>query len=248
MRVLFDASDNRGSNTHLIGGIVSGSTISTGGIYNSVTPIHSPVGNVPSVPHNTHQFREMHAVFTPRMTPSPRINCNKASGKILALNATNSTANSMIGDVGEPLWVQLSHPNCANSTTNDLHTQSNTQYGENKMPFTPHHSLECYKGFNGSSSSAFSAWSEPDEISFSEAKKVVTQDDKKIFWEMTKTIIELPEISEYCNCSLRNASDLSSLLRRPEFKILWTADAADILPKHTASDLVTAAYMHCTDK
>lgn len=232
---------------------MSSSSINTGGIHNSVTPLHSPVGNVPSVPHNTHQFREMHTVFTPRMTPSPRINSAKTSGKIYALNTTNSTANSMIGDVGEPLWVQLSHPYSVNSMTNDIQTQSSTLYGENKMPFTPRNNPLTYgpesnKEFNGTSSSAFSAWMEPDEVSLSEAKKVVTQDDKKIFWEMTKTIIELPEISEYCNCSLRNTSDLSSLLKRPEFKILWTAEAADILPKHTASDLVTAAYMHCADK
>ena len=59
---------------------------------------------------------------------------------------------------------------------------------------------------------------------------------------MAKAIIELPEITEYCNCSIKNSNDLAALLKRPEFKILWTPDAADILPKHCASELVTAAY------
>lgn len=259
MRVLFDSSDNRNNATQKLAGIVGGPTISTGGIFSSVTPIHSPSGNVPSMAYNIHQFREGSNIpFTPRVPSSPKIMNVKTPGKNSSVTSNNNSSvsvNTMIGDVGEPLWIQLTHPygTTSISSSGDINMQSHTQSVENRMPSTPRYNypmngLEYNKDNNGNSTLNFSTWLEPDEVSLMEAKKVITSDDKKIFWEMTKTIIELPEISEYCNCSLRNANDLTTLLKRPEFRILWTAEAADLLPKHTTSELITAAYMHCPDK
>ena len=42
---------------------------------------------------------------------------------------------------------------------------------------------------------------------------------------------------------IRNGKDLAELMRRPEFRLLWTADAPDYLPKDAASELITAAYL-----
>lgn len=46
----------------------------------------------------------------------------------------------------------------------------------------------------------------------------------------------------YCD-TISNAKDLAAALKRPEYKVLWTADAPDYIPKEAASELITAAYV-----
>ena len=45
---------------------------------------------------------------------------------------------------------------------------------------------------------------------------------------------------------IRNAKDLAGALKRPEYRVLWTPDAPEYLPKEAASELITAAYASLT--
>jgi hypothetical protein len=207
----------------------------SGGFFGGTTPLHSPLGNAPPV-HSLPHLREGNMAYTPRMPSSPRT---------INTPAKNHSSNAMTGDVGEPMWIQLSHPSVSTS-----HTQ---QYTSSNIPSTPHHNMvhigiEVTRDHSPNVPANYSSWLDPDEASMIDTKKIITNADKKIFWEMARAIIELPEISEYCNSAIKNSKDLAALLKRPEFKILWTAEAADILPKHAASELVTAAYAQCSDK
>lgn len=89
-----------------------------------------------------------------------------------------------------------------------------------------------------------SMWAEPDEMFLSESKRFFTVTDKRVFWEMAKALIELPEISNACKGVVSNASDLVNMLKKPEWKVVWTNEASDILPRDMAAELVKAAYVY----
>jgi hypothetical protein len=92
---------------------------------------------------------------------------------------------------------------------------------------------------------SYGPWMDPDEVFFNEAKKTISLSDKRTFWEMAKAIMELPHLTE-CgngNIAIKNSKELATVLRRPEYRVLWTADAPDILPKDAAAELVSAAYI-----
>jgi hypothetical protein len=89
-----------------------------------------------------------------------------------------------------------------------------------------------------------SMWTDPDELFLTESKRFFTFTDKRIFWEMAHALIELPEISNACKGTIRNAADLVTLLKKPEWKIIWSNEAADILPREMAAELVKAAYVY----
>ena len=228
-----------------------------GQLFGGTTPILSPVGNAPA----SHFMPPLSMAYTPRLPSLP--SSPRAVNTPAKSHYNHNSSN--IGDVGEPMWVQLSHPNGSSSyhtqvsQSSHAHHSQQTQYMSN-TPSTPHpHQINTTNNnYNSNPDSsrdqssaipmAYSVWLDPDEASMIDTKKIITSTDKKIFWEMAKAIIELPEITEYCNCSIKNSNDLAALLKRPEFKILWTPDAADILPKHCASELVTAAYAQSSDK
>lgn len=48
--------------------------------------------------------------------------------------------------------------------------------------------------------------------------------------------------------SIRNPRDLAAILKRPEYRLLWTADAAEHLPKDVTCALVASAYVIPFDK
>lgn len=88
-------------------------------------------------------------------------------------------------------------------------------------------------------------WCDPDEVFLENAKAYITAEDKRKFWEMSRSIIELPQLSDICSGScIRNSEDLTAILKRPEFRILWLSDAPQYLPKDVASELIRCAY--CT--
>jgi hypothetical protein len=65
-----------------------------------------------------------------------------------------------------------------------------------------------------------------------------------MFWEMARALIELPELSIASTGSkIRTPADLTAILKRPEYRVLWTADAAQYLPKEMAVELITSAYV-----
>ena len=88
-----------------------------------------------------------------------------------------------------------------------------------------------------------SSWYEPDELFLLESKRYLTNTDKRIFWEMAKALIELPEISIACKTGIKNATELCNALKRPEYKVLWTKDAPDLLPKEIAAELLKATFL-----
>lgn len=93
-----------------------------------------------------------------------------------------------------------------------------------------------------------SMWCDPDEIFTFEARKYITTTDKRIFWEMARALIELPEISLACKTGIRNIQDLTYALKKPEYRMLWTSEAPEMLPKEMATDLIRAAYLSSFDK
>lgn len=85
-------------------------------------------------------------------------------------------------------------------------------------------------------------WSDPDDLFMLEAKRFVTVTDKRFFWEMARALIDFPEISLACKTGIRTANDLTTALKRPEFRILWSPEAAEYLTKDMSVDLIKAAY------
>jgi hypothetical protein len=93
-------------------------------------------------------------------------------------------------------------------------------------------------------SSKDSPWMEPDELFYIESKRLINSNDKRVFWEMVRAIIEMPELSAICKAAkIRDQKDLATIFKKPEFKILWTSDASNIIPKEAAAELITAAYV-----
>ena len=85
---------------------------------------------------------------------------------------------------------------------------------------------------------------EPDELFYNESKRLINSNDKRVFWEMVRAIIEMPELSARCKAAkIRDQKDLATIFKKPEFKILWTSDASNIIPKEAAAELITAAYV-----
>ncbi|KAJ1399914.1 hypothetical protein B484DRAFT_483966, partial [Ochromonadaceae sp. CCMP2298] len=74
------------------------------------------------------------------------------------------------------------------------------------------------------------AWSDPDDIFLTSAAAFITQIDKRMFWEMARAIIELPDLSVACqNSRVCSSEDLTTVLQRPEYRVLWTSDAPQYL-------------------
>lgn len=87
------------------------------------------------------------------------------------------------------------------------------------------------------------AWMEPDVLSLAEVRKTLTATDRRIYWEMAKSLIDLPELSMACKSGVRCPQDIVNMLQREEYKVLWTAEGADMLTKDMAVDLIRAAYI-----
>jgi hypothetical protein len=56
--------------------------------------------------------------------------------------------------------------------------------------------------------------------------------------------MELPQLSQHCKTGICSSSDLAAVLKRPEYRIIWTADAAEYLPKSVATELINSFYVH----
>ena len=149
------------------------------------------------------------------------------------------TANGVTayGDISEPFWIQF--PQSLSTHLNQNQLQLNTPISYS--PITPRYAneLDASKGL----SQTYPVWCDPDEAFITDVKKHITMTDKIIFWEMAKAIMEMPKLSENCDPVIRNSKDLAGILKRPEFRFLWSPDAPDLLPKDAASELISAAYV-----
>lgn len=264
LRILFDSSDSRTSIPHKAGNTTNLPTATNANdMFGLHTPSRSPASNNYSVAGNFPI-----AAFTPRMNSSPRLfgpqthththtqtqtqthtptaaQSSSAAGRGpglgigLGLSGCATPLSAVVGDVGEPFWVQLSHP-----LRTHAHTLSQTKSDVLGVPSPLILESVIRGGECGKDSMAhgYSCWSDPDDLSTDEIKKFISEADKRVFWEMAKAIIDLPEISDFSNSGIKNAKDLALVLKKPEYKVLWTANAADILPRQAAAELVTAAY------
>eukprot|EP00981_Chlorochromonas_danica_P003501 scaffold659_cov192-Ochromonas_danica.AAC.14 len=91
-----------------------------------------------------------------------------------------------------------------------------------------------------------SFWMDPDEFSLSEVKKIVTATDKRVFWEMAKSIIDLPELSLACKSGIRCPQDITTILKRPDYRVLWSVEGAEIITKEMSVELLRTAYLSST--
>ena len=89
-----------------------------------------------------------------------------------------------------------------------------------------------------------SVWIEPDDLFINSIKKLITVTDKRVFWEMIKMSIDLPQLaSNQSKSGFRSKHELGSILKRTENKVLWTLDGAEGLPKEILLELLSSAYM-----
>lgn len=176
------------------------------------------------------------AAFKKGPTPVPTI----AIGTVI--DATNSTPYSKVRvsfdtDKGNPAYnvlntFNLSSPRPPSTLqSQDINIKNDVIVGEISEPFWIQSSKD-------------SPWMEPDEFFYNEAKRLINSNDKRIFWEMVRAIIEMPELSARCKSArIKDQKDLANMFKKPEYKILWTSDASNIVPKEAAAELITAAYV-----
>jgi hypothetical protein len=178
----------------------------------------------------------------PNLPNGNNINLTNRAHAPVGINGASTTASSSVyGDISEPFWIQLpqqvvSSPATASICQSTIFNPVPSQYS---APITPHPFSESEKLL----ACTFQMWCDPDEAFITEIKKHISIAEKIMFWEMAKAIMELPRLSEYCDSVIRNSKDLAAILKRTEFKFLWSADAPDLLPKDAASELVSAAYV-----
>lgn len=234
---------------------ISASMMSVG-FFGLDTPLCSPIGNSYMSNNNSTNNAHQAVPFTPRIPNSPRsLHTPTSSSGMNARGVANGAGlgsipgGSVIADVGEPFWVQLLHPRTHGVSTPIPTTTHRTHYDSalEGAPLTDACDIKRSDSKECNAFQGYGTWSDPDEQSMAEMKKYVTAIDKRMFWEMTKAIIELPEITEFCSMSVKTSKDLAILLRKTEYKVLWTSEGADIIPKQTAADLVRAAYVSDAD-
>jgi hypothetical protein len=166
---------------------------------------HTPFGTSPSLPSTDHlhfdqsQHQHLPQSLSQQQTQTQSMSQQSSNQQPTQQSSIPNIMHTVIGDVGEPFWIQ------------------STKEG--------------------------SVWTEPDDLFLIESRRFITTTDKRIFWEMARALIELPEISAACKCSIRNASDLTIFLKKPECTVFWTMDGPDILPKDMAADFVRHAYV-----
>lgn len=59
---------------------------------------------------------------------------------------------------------------------------------------------------------------------------------------MVRSLIALPRLNSSCKVGFKSLKDLSNLIKRTEFKVLWTSDASANLPKDVLAELVTHSF------
>lgn len=132
--------------------------------------------------------------------PHPQQNNMISSYGLPSGNQSANSANSFVGEISEPFWIQHSH-------------------------FDP------------------PVWSEPDDVFLQDAKKIVSAQDKRVFWEMIQAVIELPQLSANSSSPIKSPRDIAAVLKRVENRYLWINDGPQCLPAQVAAELISAAYV-----
>ena len=197
---------------------------------------------------------------TPQQSPYKTINSTPMVG-------TSSPAAGMAAatDISEPFWIQL-NPTPSPPSTMSGHTHGHHQYLHTPtsgnttnatMTSTSPYLMEHTGGGGGINGNlarvdlsstptygtALNNWTDPDDMFLAESRKSISPKDKSQFWEMCQAIMELPKLAEHCQAPIRNSKDLANVMKRQEFRVLWTAEAPDSLPKDAATELISTAYV-----
>ena len=85
-------------------------------------------------------------------------------------------------------------------------------------------------------------FTDADSYSFEKLSNTLHPTAIQMFWEMLRSIIELPALTDYFPASI-NYYDIIRLLKQVEYKVLWVAECVQHLPTDVAVDLITAAYV-----
>jgi hypothetical protein len=85
-------------------------------------------------------------------------------------------------------------------------------------------------------------WINLDSHFLATSKSLFNYQDIQIFWEMVRAIIELPDLASHMKSNLKKTEELSRILKRPEYSLLWTISNSACLPKDILVDLVASAY------
>ena len=225
IRVVFDTSEGRNASS-----------------YSSAVTTSSTPGNSPSpLARQSSPTRMRGNILTSNQGNNGKLNLSSSGYN--TTSSTNGLPAVAYGDIAEPFWIQLAQSNTTTSTSSSTQGQSisytpvQLQYN---APLTPRYGND--QDITKLTQN-YSMWCDPDEAFITEIKKHITITDKIIFWEMAKAIMEMPKLSEHCDSIIRNSKDLAAVLKRTEFKFLWSPDAPDLLPKDAASELISAAYV-----
>lgn len=171
----------------------------------------------------------------PHSPTVPKLTAQKVSHPIVAPFSTIPVGS----DIGEDFWIQLTQTNAPATPHIQTSTRNQTYQGNQGLskPSLPIPSTPL-RG----QGQEYSMWYDPDELFISEIKKHVTAMDIQLFWEMVRAIMELPKLSEHCHAIITNSMSLAALLKKTEYRFLFSENSANILPRDAAIDLVAAAY------
>lgn len=140
------------------------------------------------------------------------------------LREENEEDENNIGDISEPFLVQATLKN-----SNQL-ASNNTPIGGNN---------------SASSGNLSQQWIDPDELFMITHGNLLNIADKRMFWEMVNVLCEFKEIQSRCHSPLAQYNVLSDTIKRKEFKILWTQEGVDLMPKKLALDFIKSIYVNC---
>lgn len=60
---------------------------------------------------------------------------------------------------------------------------------------------------------------------------------------MARALMEHQQLSEACTSGIKTAKDLTTILKRPEYRVMWTSGAPHCLPKEVAAELIESAHI-----
>ena len=93
-----------------------------------------------------------------------------------------------------------------------------------------------------SSGDSGDGFTDADSYSFEKLSNILDSAAIQMFWEMLRSIIELPALTDYFPASI-NYYDIIRLLKQVEYKVLWITECVQHLPADVAVDLIMAAYV-----
>ena len=121
------------------------------------------------------------------------------------------------------------------------HTQSQLIVGDVAEPFWVQPAQS--KSHAHTAVTGAAVWADPDELFMADARRLLSSTDRRLFWEMVRALIELPEISLAVQSGPRSVAELTALLVKAEHRVLWSFEAPEYLPKQMAVELIRAAYV-----